>query len=256
MEILHNIVLAIVQGLTEFLPISSSAHLIIIPELFGWEQHSLDFDIALHVGTLTAAIYYFKDKLKYLINPFHPLTIKLIIATIPVCIVGFLTKPYIELYLRGPIIIAITTIVFGLLLGYAQYKEQDKLHDFKEINFFYAFIIGLAQCLALIPGTSRSGITIAAALLIGVGRKTSAEFSFLLSMPVIFLGGALLSLDMLQNPALVDINLYSYLYGFTISAIVAMLSMYTFINIVERVGMMPFVIYRLILGVFLLYIFY
>lgn len=256
MELWHNIVLAIVQGLTEFLPISSSAHLIIIPELFGWEDHNVDFDVAVHLGTLTAVLYYFKNQFKYLINPFHPLTQKLIIATIPVCLVGFFGKPYIELYLRGPLVIAIATIFFGLLLGYAQLKEQDKIHDFSHITFKIALLIGLAQCIALIPGTSRSGITITMALLMGLGRKTSAEFSFLLSIPVIVLASMMMIMDIYLHPSLINIDLYSYILGFSVSAIVAIGSMLFFINLVERIGMLPFVVYRLLLGSILLWIFY
>lgn len=255
MNIWHDFILALVQGITEFLPISSSAHLVFIPELFGWESHSLDFDIALHLGTLTAVLWYFRTQITTLINPFNPLTQKLIIATIPVCIVGFLSKDFIEQYLRGPIIIAIATVLFGLILGYSQLKEKDRVHDFDHISYLYSFLIGCAQVLALIPGTSRSGITITAALLLGLGRKTSAEFSFLLSIPVIALGGLLLSFNIYTNPDMVTTSLYSYIIGFCVSALVAMFSMVFFIKLVERIGMMPFVIYRIILGCILLIVF-
>lgn len=252
MELWHNLLLATIQGLTEFLPISSSAHLIFIPELFGWAEHSVDFDIALHLGTLTAVLYYFKSRIKQLIDPFNPLTQKVIIATIPVCIVGFILKSFIEVNLRNSLTIALATIVFGLVLAFAQYKEKDQVHDFEHITYKYALLIGLAQCLALIPGTSRSGITISAALLLGLGRKTSAEFSFLLSIPVILLASALTTMELILNPVLITTSLYSYILGFTVSAIVAITSMYFFIKLVEKIGMMPFVIYRLILGVVLL----
>lgn len=248
----HDLVLAVVQGLTEFLPISSSAHLIFIPELFGWQENGIDFTIAVHLGTLTAVLYYFRSQLLSLCDPFNPLTKKLIIATLPVCIVGFLSKPYIELYLRGSIVIAFATIIFGLMLGYAQYKETHKTNNFSNISYYTSFYIGLAQCLALIPGTSRSGITISAALLLGLGRKLAAEFSFLLSIPVILLSSTMLIKDIILQPSMLDLNFLSYFIGFSVSALVAMISMYFFIKLVEKIGMMPFVIYRIILGGFLL----
>jgi undecaprenyl-diphosphatase len=265
MNIMHDMVLAVVQGITEFLPISSSAHLILLPVLLGWEDHSLDYDIALHAGTLCAVLWYFRSQVFTLINPLHPTTKKLILATIPVCLIGLIAKPYIESYLRDPLVIAYSTIIFGLLLAYSQYRDdkykqkhhhKSKVANISEISYKDSFLIGLAQAIALIPGTSRAGITMTAALLLGLGRKTAAEYSFLLSIPVIALASGMLTLDIIKNPELSHFNFYSYFAGFAVSAIIAMITMHFFIKLVEKIGMIPFVIYRLILGVFLFYMFY
>lgn len=256
----HDLILAVIQGCTEFLPVSSSAHLVFIPQLFGWEDQGLDYDIVLHLGTLTAVLLYFRKDLIKLSNPFYNLTQNIIIATIPVCIIGFIFKPYIELYLRSTTVIAIATIIFGILLGYSQSKEipieKNNIKNLDQISYKHALIIGLFQCLALINGTSRSGITITAALLLSLPRHIAAEFSFLLSIPVILLSSMLAIKDIIAKPGLVDINFEAYILGFTISSLVALTSMKLFIKLLDKIGLMPFVIYRVILGIILLSILY
>ncbi len=256
MDITQNIVLSIVQGVTEFLPVSSSAHLVLISKLFQWPKQGIDFDIILHLGTLVAVLLYFRHILLKLCNPFYKLTLKLIIATLPVCIVGLLLKDFIDYYLRSDslvtLVIATSTIIFGLFLGFGQYKERNKIQHFDNISYRQSFIIGMAQCLALIPGASRLGVTITAGLLLGLNRKLAAEFSFLLSIPVIGLSGAKVSYELIKNPNLMTAGLVNYITGFVISAIVAILSINLFLKLLNKVGVMPFVIYRIILGCILI----
>ena len=216
MEISHVIVLALVQGISEFLPISSSAHLILVPKLLGWPDQGLAFDVAVHVG-----------------------------------IFGLLFNNVIEEYARSGVVIAVTTIIFGIALYFADLRSTNKSEY--EMTIKFALIIGLAQAVALIPGVSRSGITMTAALFLGFSHKGSANFSFLLSIPVIILAGGLESIKLIKDPNALpwsDIAL-----GVIISAVSAYICVKLFMGIISRIRMLPFVIYRLILGAFLLYLF-
>ena len=270
MDTIQIIVLAIVQGLTEFLPISSSAHLILVPKIIGWQDQGIAFDVAIHFGTLLAVLWYFRldihplfrDWLKSLQLRTHsgdsPLAWGVIIATIPAGLAGLALNDWVE-HLRNPLIIASTTIIFGLLLWYADFSLQKKiLHNIKPVNehqlsLKMILFIGFAQALALIPGTSRSGITITAGLLLGMSRKAAARFSFLLSIPLI-LAASLLESTKLANAA-IPISWMDILLGTTLSAISAYLCIHYFMQLLDRVGMMPFIIYRLILGIILFWIF-
>lgn len=260
MDILQIIVLALVQGLTEFLPVSSSAHLILVPILTGWEDQGLAFDVAVHVGTLSAVVFYFRkeiglmfvawiDSLKGRHTEDSRLAWGVLIGTVPVGIAGLLFKGFIEDNLRTELVIAITTIVFGLLLWYADWSGK-RARDEHSLSLKDIFIIGCAQAIALIPGTSRSGITITAGLMLGLTAKASARFSFLLSIPVIVLAGGLETLDYLAVASAGDVN--DLLIGALISGISAYLCITAFLKLLERIGMTPFVVYRLILGVVLL----
>lgn len=271
MDTIQIIVLAIVQGLTEFLPISSSAHLILVPKLVGWKDQGIAFDVATHFGTLLAVLWYFRhdihplfrDWLKSLQLRAHtgdsPLAWGVIIATIPAGLAGLLLNDWIE-QLRDPIIIASTTIIFGLLLWYADFSLQQKIQQNiipkteHQLTLKMILLIGFSQALALIPGTSRSGITITAGLLLGMSRKASARFSFLLSIPLI-LAASLLESTKLADAA-IPISWMDILLGTTLSAISAYICIHYFMQLLERVGMMPFIIYRLVLGVFLFWIFF
>lgn len=257
MEILHIIVLALLQGLTEFLPISSSGHLILPKELLDWPDQGLAFDVAVHVGSLAAVMLYFRKDVSRLLIAWlvslkcgqqtedSRLSWYVIAGTIPVCVVGLLLDDWIEANLRSIFVIATTTVVFGLLLGVADRigRFQYSLSDF---NLKTALLIGLSQVLALIPGTSRSGITITAGLLLGFQRDAAARFSFLLSIPVILLSGGYKGLQLLLQDSSVpwgDIGLGAIVSGFS-----AYLCIDLFLRFINRVGMMPFVIYRLLLG--------
>ncbi len=264
MELIQIVLLALLQGLTEFLPISSSAHLILFPALSGWEDQGLAFDVAVHVGTLSAVVWYFRRELVVMLRDWFAsirqrrrvgdsnLAWAVGFGTIPVGLAGLLFKDVIETSLRSPLVIATTTIVFGLLLWWAD-AQAKRVRDEHTIGWRDVVIIGVAQAMALIPGTSRSGITMTAGLMVGLSRAAAARFSFLLSIPVILLAGGLNTLELIESPALVDWN--SLLLGVVLSAISAYLCITLFLKALERIGMFPFVIYRLALGVVLLWIY-
>lgn len=265
MSIFEIIILAIIQGLTEFLPISSSAHLILPAEVLGWQNQGLAFDVAVHVGSLLAVMIYFRtDIIRLAVAWFgqgfsaqqstdSKLAWWVIIATIPACLFGYLMKDWIELNARSALVIACTTILFGLLLWYADNKaKQNKSTD--TLTLKDTIIIGIAQALAIIPGTSRSGITMTAGLMLGLTRESAARFSFLLSIPIILAAGSFATYDLLETPSAVDWN--ALLFGAVCSFIAAYLCIYLFLNWISRIGMLPFVIYRLVLGFILLFIIY
>ena len=263
MDILHIIVLALVQGLTEFLPISSSAHLILVPIITHWEDQGLVFDVAVHLGTLSAVVLYFRRELRSMtIDWFASLGGKhsadsrlawaVLIGTIPVGIAGLLFNDIISESLRTPLVIAVTTIVFGLLLWFSDARGK-RNRDEHSLTWKDIVFVGCAQAIALIPGTSRSGITITAALLLGLNRQAAARFSFLLSIPVIVLAGGLELLKYLEVASVEHIN--DILLGTLISALSAYACIHYFLKLLERTGMLPFVIYRLIMGVVLLVVF-
>ena len=265
MDNLHAIYLALLQGLTEFLPISSSAHLILVPRLFGWEDQGLAFDVAVHVGTLTAVVAYFRHEVVRLLLAWlrsivtRQLTADarlawfVVLGTLPAAVAGLLLHDVIETYLRSPLVIALATIGFGLLLWWSdRYGRQARAEA--SLQFMDVVWIGLAQALALIPGTSRSGITMTAALALGLTRSAAARFSFLLSIPVILMAGGYETLKLVQQAAPVAWG--SMLLGTLVAAVSAYLCIHFFLRLIERTGMLPFVIYRLLLGAVLLYLFY
>ena len=264
MDLLQIILLAILQGLTEFLPISSSAHLILLPLISGWQDQGLAFDVAVHLGTLSAVVWYFRHDLINMTRDWFMslqqrasvgdsrLVWAVLLGTIPVGLAGLLFKDVIETSLRSPLVIAWATIGFGLVLWWADARSKH-LRDEHSLGWKDILIIGLAQALALIPGTSRSGITMAAGLMLGLTRTAAARFSFLLSIPVIVLAGGLHGLELLSSESAVDWN--ALLLGTLISAISAYLCIHFFLKLLERIGMLPFVIYRLVLGAILLYLF-
>lgn len=260
MDILQIIVLALVQGLTEFLPISSSAHLILVPYVTDWPDQGLAFDVAVHVGTLTAVVVYFRKEINKMFFAWfasmkgnHSEDSKLawgvLIGTIPVGLAGLLFKDVISEHMRTPLVIAATTIIFGLLLWYADWSAR-RDRDEHSMSWKDIIVIGCAQAVALIPGTSRSGITITAGLMLGLTAQASARFSFLLSIPVIVLAGGVETLDYLKVASINDMN--DLVIGALISAVSAYMCIHFFLKLLESVGMAPFVFYRLILGVVLL----
>jgi len=263
MDWLHVVLLAVLQGLTEFLPISSSAHLILMPRLLGWQDQQLIFDISVHVGTLSAVLLYFRHELKPMFIDWAGsirtrklegeagLAWAVLLGTIPVGAFGLVADHYEE-SLRSPMIIAFTTIIFGLLLGWSDRKGGGKRSE-HAITWRDVLWIGFAQALALIPGTSRSGITMTAGLFAGLSRTAAARFSFLLSIPVIVLAAGLKIIELVQSG--VHPDLAALLGGALISGLSAYLCIEVFIRLLERVGMMPFVIYRLLLGIMLFVLF-
>ena len=263
MDMLQIVILALVQGLTEFLPISSSAHLILVPILTDWPDQGLAFDVAVHAGTLTAVVAYFRRELARMLvewlasfrgglTPDARLAWAVRVGTIPVGLAGLLFKDVIETQFRSPMVIAAATIVFGVLLWVADISGRRNRDEYA-LSLLDVLVIGLAQALALIPGTSRSGITITAGLMLGLKREAAARFSFLLSIPVIFLAGSLETLEYLSEASIQDAT--PLLTGALISAISAYACIHYFLKLLERIGMLPFVAYRLLLGVILVVLF-
>lgn len=260
MSTIEVIILALIQGLTEFLPVSSSAHLILPSAVLGWQDQGIAFDVAVHVGTLLAVMLYFRQDIGNLtvgwvksLGGQHSTDSKLawwvILATIPAGLAGLLAADFIETFLRSPWVLAISTIVFGLALWWADVVAKQNV-AMTGMTWQQALLIGLAQAVALIPGTSRSGITMTAAMLLGLDKVSAARFSFLLSIPIIVLSGGYQASKLLSEPAHYDIH--GILLGTVLSFISALVCIHFFLKIISRMGMLPFVIYRLILGVGLL----
>lgn len=261
MDLIQIIVLALLQGFTEFLPISSSAHLILPSKILGWPDQGLAFDVATHIGTLVAVIVYFRRDVFAItqgwlttgfskqMNDNARLAWAIVIATIPAGLVGLIYGDWIEANLRSSEVIAYATIGFGVLLLAADHKANEH-KNILQMTLLAAVIIGLFQALALIPGTSRSGITITAALFLGFQRDAAARFSFLISIPLILAAGLLKTKDLVEQATQVDwatIGLAALL-----SAVSAYVCIYFFLALINRIGMAPFVIYRLLLGAILL----
>ena len=260
MDVLQVVVLAVVQGVTEFLPISSSAHLILVSHLAGWPDQGLAFDAAVHLGSLLAVLVYFRRELADIVgSALHlrqdastALLGRVAVATVPVVVAGALFKPWIETELRSTEVIATATIAFALALWFAD-RRRGEARDEHGLTVTQAVMIGIAQAMALVPGTSRAGITITAALLLGLSREGAARFSFLLAIPAIA-GAALLSASEAATggdaPAWGDLAI-----GFGLSAVCAYACIAAFIALVHRTGMTPYVLYRIALGGLLLLFF-
>lgn len=266
MTITQAIVLALVQGFTEFLPVSSSAHLILVPKLFGWPDQGLAFDVIVHVGTLIAVVIYFRHDLWQILrhwfrqfsaqkhdpHGYARLGNLIILATIPTGIIGLLADDVVDGYLRSPLVIAASTLVFGIALGVAD-RFGKRLLSIEQTSPWRAVVYGLAQAIALIPGTSRSGITITAGLMMGFSREAAARFSFLMSIPIITLAGLLKTKEWMDQPHAIDAA--PLVVGFIFSALSAYLCITVFMKLLTRTGMLPYVGYRIVLAGVLLWVF-
>jgi undecaprenyl-diphosphatase len=264
MDCHHVYYLALLQGLTEFLPISSAAHLILMPVIFGWHDQGLAFDVAVHIGTLTAVVVYYAGALRDMagawfgsisgkgMNADARLAWYVILGTIPAGLAGLTVNGYVEAQLRNPLVIAASTIVFALVLWLAQKTSAEQRTD-ADMNWKDALIIGLFQAIALVPGTSRSGITITGGLFRGLDRKAAARFSFLLSIPVTALAGLLKTYELVMSDQAV--SWWNMFLGALLSGVVAYVTIDWFLKLLDRIGMLPFVIYRLILGSVLFFLF-
>lgn len=261
---IHTVVLALIQGLTEFLPISSSAHLILPSRLLGWPDQGLAFDVGVHVGTLAAVLFYFRQEVWRIAGAWlnscrgqHDDDSRLgwlvLLATLPAVVCGGLFHGLIDQYGRSILVIAGTTLVFGALLGWADLRSS-RSSSLASLGWRSALLIGCAQAVALIPGTSRSGITITAALLLGYDRQSAARFSFLLSIPVILAAGALKTRELIQVGS--DAPWLMIGSGALLAALSALACIWLFLKWLDRIGMLPFVIYRLLLGILLLGVWY
>lgn len=265
MTLIQILVLALVQGFTEFLPISSSAHLILVPVLSDWPDQGLAFDVAVHVGTLSAVVMYFRHELLQMSRDWLTSCVQrrqvgesrlawaVIWGTLPVAVAGLLLNDVVESTLRSELVIAWATIGFGLLLWLADVRGVRQRHE-HQIGWRDVLVIGLAQAVALIPGTSRSGITMTAGLFMGLTREAAARFSFLLSVPTIFLAGSYKTLQLVTGDEVVAWG--DLLIGIIVSGITAYLVINLFLKWLDRNGMLPFVLYRLLLGGALLYFYF
>ena len=262
MDILQLILLAIIQGLTEFLPVSSSAHLILPAQVLGWEDQGAMIDLMAHFGSLFAVLAYFRkdvagmisgffDLLRRRLNTNSVLALNLILATPPVLLLGAaLEFGGLSDAMRDPLIIAIAFMFFGVVLWIADIRgSQSKTTE--DLTWKGAIGMGLAQALALIPGTSRSGITMTAALGMGLTRSEAARFSMLMSLPVIGAGGMFAMLK-LASEGSGSANLTAGLIVAALSFIAAYATIAVFMKYVPKIGMFPFMVYRLLLGAVLL----
>jgi undecaprenyl-diphosphatase len=250
--ILQAIILGLVQGLGEFLPISSSAHLVLVPWFFGWTDPGLTFDVALHLGTLFAVVLYFwKDWWQLIIKGLTDvrsvqgrLFWYLVAASVPGGIAGFLLEKKAETIFRAPVLIAIMLIVMGGLLYWADRKSV-KMTGINQISFGTSILIGISQALAIIPGVSRSGITMTTGLLLGLTREGAARFSFLLSTPIIF-GAAMVKLPhVMADPSVLSVD---FMAGVLVSCLTGVASIGFLLRYVQTKDFLPFVWYRFILG--------
>lgn len=258
MEFVRSGILASVQGATEFLPISSSAHLILVPTLFGWQDQGLPFDIAVHVGTLLASIGYFRLEIVEIASawfgsiagrgtsPKSKLGWLILVASIPVAVSGALAYDFVGGELRSVTVIGLATMIFALLLWYADSLRRGQ-RTLEDLRWSDAILIGLGQAIAIIPGTSRSGITITVALMLGMSRQAAARFAFLLAIPAIAMAGGWQILELIAANVSVDWVLFGF--ATAVSAVIAYLSIHYFLVFIERIGMLPFVVYRVLLAI-------
>jgi undecaprenyl-diphosphatase len=262
MTLIQAFFLGVIQGISEFLPISSSGHLVIVPRLFGWQDQGLSFDAFIHLGTLIAVLWHFRSQVIslwhgfFLRSPRHQperrLAWLIIISTIPALIIGYLANDWIETKFRSTTLIAVNLIVWGIVLWIADWYGRRNAHrNLYSMTPGNAVGIGLAQALALIPGTSRSGITMTAGMFGGLDKKSAAEFSFLMSIPIITAAGGVKLLDLIRsgfNGTTETILAVGFLGAF-VGGILAIRGLF---RVLENWNFTPFVIYRVALGIILL----
>jgi len=260
---LQVVILAIVQGLTEFLPISSSGHLVLVPVFLGWTDQGLAFDVAVHFGSLIAVLLFFRKDIHALLRGSFQafggniktiesrMALGIALGTIPAALAGLLFVDWIEANLRSPSVIVFTLSGYAILMVFAD-RFGRRTREISSIQIKDAILIGVAQALALVPGTSRSGITITAAMALGFERQDAARFSFLLAVPVILLATLYSLLGLLSSAAPVAWGQLAI--GVIVSAIVAYLSIEFFMRFVTRIGLLPFAIYRFALAAVIFYV--
>ena len=264
MTILQAIVFGTVQGITEFLPISSTAHLILVPWFFGWKDQGLTFDVILHAGTLLAILSFFwRDWMAMLVGlaggkpgnggtsqPNRRLLFLLVCGTVPAALAGYLAEHEVETKLRNPLVLSCSLIGVALLLWMAE-RFSRKEKELGELSLADALTVGTAQALALVPGTSRSGITITAGLFRGMTREAAARFSFLLSAPITA-GAALKKMLELRHTGLPEVERLPLVLGFLASAAVGYLTIKYFLRFLQHKTLYLFIWYRIFLGVIIL----
>jgi len=260
---LQLVVLAVVQGLTEFLPISSSGHLVLVPAVFGWADQGLAFDVAVHFGSLGAVLLFFRKDIAALLrggiqvlganlsSMEARMALGICLGTIPAALTGLLFAGWIEENLRRPEVIVYTLSGYAVLMLLAD-RFGRRVRAMSGLKIKDALLIGCAQALALVPGTSRSGITITAAMALGFGRQDAARFSFLLAVPVILLASSYEFIGLLNSETTVAWTQLGV--AALIAGVVAYLSIDFFMRFVNRIGLMPFALYRLILAAVIAYV--
>ncbi|MGQ9804542.1 MAG: undecaprenyl-diphosphatase UppP [Chlorobiales bacterium] len=276
MSILEAIVLGIVQGLTEFLPISSTAHLRIVPALFGWQDPGAAFTAVIQIGTLIAVLYYFYADIFRIATatvqntlrgtPFESFDSRMgymiLIGTIPIVVSGLILKTYIETTFRSLYVIASTLIALALILMLAEVmvkqriEKGEKQKELTELSWLEAIVVGLAQCVALIPGASRAGVTITGGLFLGMTRETAARFSFLLSLPSIFAAGIYQLFKARQELFATSNSISSLLIATIVSGVVGYYSIAFLLNYLKKNSTYLFIVYRIALGLLLFALLY
>ena len=259
MEIYQAVILGVVQGLTELLPISSSAHLNLIPTIFNWSVPE-SFDVALHFGTLLAiGIFFFKDWLKLIAGGFKKIFKKedstegrmfwyIVAATIPGGIIGFILDKYAEDFLTNPLIIAIALLVMGIIL-YLVDKNAKSETDYENMTFKQTFLIGLSQALAFIPGVSRSGITMTTGRAMGVKRESTAKYSFMLSAPIVLAATVFKLGDFIDYFAVASTTgIIAFVLGVLVSFIVGIIVIKFLLNYLKKGSFKIFAVYRVVVG--------
>lgn len=265
MSFFQVITLAFIQGISEFLPVSSSGHLIFIPKILSWQDQGLAFDTIMHLATLLAVILFFRKRILTILKSFFSkskeeyvlknkkIAYLILVATLPAVFFGFLFENYIDSYFRSSYIVAFNLIFWAIVLFFADYfnRKIEQRKTIENISLKNSIFIGFAQALALLPGTSRSGITISAGLFSKFNKQDAIEFSFLLSIPVIA-GAGLLQIIKLFKNGLGDISLLSLSLGFLVAFLSGLLAIKFLLEIVRKWNFLPFVIYRIILGLSIL----
>ena len=257
---LQFFLIGIIQGVTEFLPISSSGHLVLFAQLTNWEDQGLFTDIAVHFGTLFAVVIYLrKDIYYFLTNIFQiklfedQIIFKIILATLPAIILGYFIYDYVSLYFRSIQLIALSSIVFAIILFFADRVKMES-KGWNRVTYIEALIVGLFQVLAFIPGASRAGVTVTGARLLGYDRVNAARFSMILSIPII-LASMTLSLINVLNEEYVAVNLYQSFFASLVAFITALLSIIFLMRFIKKANFNIFIIYRIVLGIILLVIY-
>jgi undecaprenyl-diphosphatase len=256
---LHAVVLGIVQGATEFLPVSSSGHLILVPKLLGWPDQGLAFDAAVHLGTVLALLIYFAGELWRLAvgvlggeRADRRLAVGLVLGSIPAGLVGLAFQHAIEERLRSVTVVAVSTIVWAVVLWWADRRAvRNHVSGLREVGVGRALVVGLAQPLSLIPGTSRSGITLSAGLFAGLDRPTAARFAFLLGLPITLAAGLLQARALIVSPPAGE-GPGVILLGVVTSFVAGLAAIRFLVAYLQRRTLLVFVVYRIALGVLLL----
>ncbi len=254
-DIIYTAILAVVQGLTEFLPVSSTGHLILLEKFLNLnpDKYGLSFDVALHIGTLLALLTYFRKKIRIIaldiLRKKTQILLILVIGTIPAAIIGLLVEELLSSYLRNTQLIASMLIIFSFIFWYAQSLSKES-KDIQNLDKQDALIIGFFQAIALIPGVSRSGITMSGGLFRNLSKEQAGEFTFLLSIPIITLASAKGVYDLAITGS--ELNGLILGFGIMVSGVTGYICIKYFLNYLKKHGLLPFIIYRVILGIIIL----